>query len=179
MAMKFINKIVDKGINLLLISFSVVALWIFFQVFFFASFRIPSDSMEPELTTGDNVLVNKLIIGPRLFNLFTSMRNEQEMHILKYYIKRCIGLPGDTLSIQNGYFHIQGVQAALGNTNSQKQISTTNKLGDEVYNSFPFDSVISWNIKNFGPLYIPAKGDSIAMNHRNFQLYKQRLYSFS
>lgn len=204
MAMKFINKIVDKGINLLLISFSVVALWIFFQVFFFASFRIPSDSMEPELTTGDNVLVNKLIIGPRLFNLFTSMRNEQtniyripgfkkikrndilvfnfphpnswdkiEMHILKYYIKRCIGLPGDTLSIQNGYFHIQGVQAALGNTNSQKQISTTNKFGDEVYNSFPFDSVISWNIKNFGPLYIPAKGDSIAMNHRNFQLYKK------
>lgn len=26
-----------------------------------------------------------------------------EMHILKYYIKRCVGLPGDTLSIRNGF----------------------------------------------------------------------------
>lgn len=77
MAKKSINKIVDRGVNLLLISFAMVALWIFFQVFFFASFRIPSDSMEPELTIGDNVLVNKLTTGPRLFNIFASMRNEQ------------------------------------------------------------------------------------------------------
>lgn len=199
-----IQNLINKAINIVFWLCMIVALWFVVQVFVFASFKIPSDSMEPELTTGDNVLVWKPTIGPRIFNLFASMRNEQteiyripgfkkikrndilvfnfphpnswdkiEMHILKYYIKRCIGLPGDTLFIQNGYFHVQGVQAPLGNTNSQKQIATTNKFGDGIYNSFPFDSVIGWNIKNFGPLYIPAKGDSIAMNQRNFQLYKK------
>lgn len=199
-----IQNLINKAINIVFWLCMIVALWFVVQVFVFASFKIPSDSMEPELTTGDNVLVWKPTIGPRIFNLFASMRNEQteiyripgfkkikrndilvfnfphpnswdkiEMHILKYYIKRCIGLPGDTLSIQNGYFHVQGVQAPLGNTNSQRQIATTNKFGNGIYNSFPFDSVIGWNIKNFGPLYIPAKGDSIAMNQRNFQLYKK------
>lgn len=199
-----IQNLINKAINIVFWLCMIIALWFVVQVFVFASFKIPSDSMEPELTTGDNVLVWKPTIGPRIFNLFASMRNEQteiyripgfkkikrndilvfnfphpnswdkiEMHILKYYIKRCIGLPGDTLSIQNGYFHVQGIQAPLGNTNSQKQIATTNKFGDGIYNSFPFDSVIGWNIKNFGPLYIPAKGDSIAMNQRNFQLYKK------
>ena len=193
-----------KAVNIVFWLCMAAALWFVTQVFVWASFKIPSDSMEPELTTGDNVLVWKPTIGPRIFNLFASMRNEQtkiyripgfkkikrndilvfnfphpnswdkiEMHILKYYIKRCIGLPGDTLSIQNGYFHVQGVQAPLGNTNSQKQIATTNKFGDGIYNSFPFDSVIGWNIKNFGPLYIPARGDSIRLNRAHFKLYKK------
>nr|WP_129730171.1 signal peptidase I [Parabacteroides goldsteinii] len=204
MAIKSINKIVERGVNLILISCSVVALWIFLQVFFFASFRIPSDSMEPELTTGDNVLVNKLIIGPRLFNIFASMRNEPtniyripgfkkikrndilvfnfphpnswdkiEMHILKYYIKRCIGLPGDTLSIRNGFYHVEGEKIAFGNLESQKKISTISQFEEGIFHSFPFDSLIGWNIKNFGPLYIPAKGDSLILNRRNFRLYKK------
>ncbi len=199
-----IQNLINKAINIVFWLCMIIALWFVVQVFVFASFKIPSDSMEPELTTGDNVLVWKPTIGPRIFNLFASMRNEQteifripgfkkikrndilvfnfphpnswdkiEMHILKYYIKRCIGLPGDTLSIQNGYFHVQGVQAPLGNTNSQKQIATTNKFGDGIYNSFPFDSVIGWNIKNFGPLYIPAKGDSIRLDRAHFKLYKK------
>lgn len=194
----------NQGLNLILISLSVIALWIFFQVFFFASFRIPSDSMEPELTTGDNVLVYKLTIGPRLFNIFTSMRNERtgifripgfkrierndilvfnfphpnswdkiEMHILKYYIKRCVGLPGDTLSIQNGFYYVKSNLLPLGNMDSQKKISITNKFQDEVFHSFPYDSIIGWNIKNFGPLYIPQKGDSIILDQKNFQLYKK------
>lgn len=204
MAKKTINKIVDRGVNLLLISFAMVALWIFFQVFFFASFRIPSDSMEPELTIGDNVLVNKLTTGPRLFNIFASMRNEQteiyripgfkkikrndilvfnfphpnnwnkiEMHILKYYIKRCIGLSGDTLSIRNGSFHVEGVQISLGNIESQKEIAVTEKFQDGVFHSFPYDSIIGWNIKDFGPLYIPGKGDSITLDQTNYRLYKK------
>ena len=37
-----------------------------------------------------------------------------EMHILKYYIKRCIGLPGDTLSIRNGVFRVSGADTPLG-----------------------------------------------------------------
>ena len=160
--------------------------------------------MEPELVVGDNVLVFKPVIGPRLFNLFASMREEQteiyripgfkkiqrndilvfnfphpnswnkiEMHIMKYYIKRCVGLPGDTLSIQNGFYHVNGVHMPLGNQQSQKRIATTTQFQDGIYRSFPFDSVIGWNIKDFGPLYIPCKGDSVPLDCTRFKLYKK------
>ncbi len=194
----------NKVVNIVFWLCMTAALWFVMQVFVWGSFKIPTDSMEPELMTGDNILVWKPTIGPRLFNLFASMRLEQteiyripgfkkikrndilvfnfphpngwdniEMHILKYYIKRCIGLPGDTLSIQKGYFHVEGVQTHLGNIDSQNKIATTDKFGDGIYHSFPFDSVISWNIKNFGPLYAPGKGDSITLDRTNFRLYKK------
>ena len=181
----------------------IVVLWFMLQIVVFATFRIPSRSMEPELKISDHVLVLKPIIGPRLFNIYASIRNEQteiyripgfrkikrndvlvfnypypknrnkiEMHILKYYIKRCIGLPGDTLFIRNGFFHVLGVQTTLGNIESQKKIEAIKRPEDKVFFSFPFDSIIGWNIKDFGPFYIPGKGDSIILNRTNFQLYK-------
>ena len=197
---KLINKIIDIVFWLCM----TVVLWFIVQVFILASFKIPSDSMEPGLITGDNILVWKPTVGPRIFNLFASMRNEQteiyripgfkrikrndilvfnfphpnswdkiEMHILKYYIKRCVGIPGDTLSIRNGFFHVEGGQTPLGNMDSQKRIAATEKFQDGIFRSFPFDSIIDWNIKDFGPLYIPAKGDSVTLDHTNFRLYKK------
>lgn len=199
-----IHNLINNAINIVFGLCMIVALWFVAQVFMFASFKIPSDSMEPELTTGDNILVWKPTIGPRIFNLFASMRNEQpeiyripgfrkikrndilvfnfphpnnwdkiEMHILKYYIKRCVGLPGDTLSIRNGAFHVEGVQTPLGNMESQKNIAVTEKFQDGIFHSFPYDSIIGWNIKDFGPLYIPKKGDSITLDQTNYRLYKK------
>ena len=98
-----------------------------------------------------------------------------EMHILKYYIKRCIGLPGDTLSIRNGRFRINGTNEPLGNMDSQERIGRTlpGEFPDGVYKAFPFDSVISWNIRNFGPLYVPKAGDKVEMNRENYLLYRK------
>ncbi len=182
----------------------VIVLWFVAQVFVFASFKVPSNSMEPELISGDNLLVMKPIIGARIFNLFASLRKEPtniyrapgcreikrndvlvfnfpypnnwdkiEMNIFKYYVKRCVGLPGDSLSIRNGLFHIEGVQVPIGNILSQKEIAVTNNFSEAIFNSFPFDSIMGWNIKEFGPLYIPAKGDSILMDRTNFKLYER------
>lgn len=201
---RYLHKSIDYLVNIVFWLCMAGALWFAMQVFLFASFKIPSDSMEPGLTTGDNILVWKPTIGPRIFNLFTSMRNEQteiyrvsgfkkikkndilvfnfphpnswdkiEMHILKYYIKRCVGLPGDTLSIRNGFFHIEGLQTPLGNDESQKRIAATEIFQDGIFHSFPYDSITGWNIKDFGPLHIPAKGDSIRMDRANFVLYKK------
>lgn len=198
------QKLLNAVVNIVFWLCMAVVLWFVGQVFVFASFKIPSDSMEPGLIEGDNVLVWKPTVGARLFNVFASMRDEQteiyrlpgvrkikrndvlvfnfphpntwdkiEMHILKYYIKRCVGLPGDTLSIQNGFFQVKGVHLPLGNEQAQKRIAATEKFGDGIFRSFPYDSVIGWNIKTFGPLYIPAKGDSIPLNRTNFRLYKK------
>ena len=184
----------------------LIAFWLFSQVFLLASFRIPSDSMEPELVEGDFVAVWKPTLGARLFDLNATLRLEQteihrtpgfrktkrgdvlvfnfphpngwdkiEMHILKYYIKRCIGLPGDTLSIRNGRFRINGMSEPLGNMDSQERIGRTlpGEFPDGVYKAFPFDSVISWNIRNFGPLYVPKAGDKVKMNRENYLLYRK------
>jgi len=37
------------------------------KVFLFASFKVPTGSMEPTILPGDFVLVNKLLIGPRIY----------------------------------------------------------------------------------------------------------------
>ena len=38
-----------------------------------------------------------------------------EMHIMKYYIKLCICLLGDTVSIRKGMFKVKGIDIHLGN----------------------------------------------------------------
>ena len=63
--------------NLILAAAGLVVLWLFLLVFVYASFRIPTDSMEPTLVPGDYVLVNKLLIGPRLFNLTEALKGKR------------------------------------------------------------------------------------------------------
>lgn len=184
----------------------LVVLFIAMQVFCFSTFKIPSDSMAPELIAGDNVLVAKPVLGARLFDVFASLRGEQtniwripgirtvkrndvlvfnfphpnnwskiEMHILKYYIKRCIALPGDTLSINKGYYRVSGVKEDLGNFDLQRRLSLlpTSEIDPVVFSAFPYDSIMNWNIKDFGPLYIPKEGDKVVMNRINGIVYRK------
>ena len=201
-----IEKVIHKFESVIFMMLTLLFTFSILQVFFFSTFKIPSDSMSPSLEPGDNVLVCKPILGARIFNVFASLRNEQtkiyrlpgfrdiqrndilvfnfpcpnnwetvEMHILKYYVKRCIGLPGDSLSIRNGIFQIKGYQGIVGNTTSQKEIEKKGKgeFKEGVFYCFPYDTTLHWNIKKFGPLYIPKAGSSVKMNWQNFLLYKK------
>jgi signal peptidase I len=196
-------------VNIVFYACVATICFICLQVFFFASFKIPSDSMSPSLETGDRVLVCKLIQGARLFNLFASIRGEQvdiyrlpglrkirrnevlvfnfphpkswdkiEMHIMKYYVKRCIGLPGDKVSIRNGFYEVEGVHIPLGNREAQLRMSMLNEdsFGENVFEShLPYDSLSHWTIKDFGPLYIPQKDAVLPMNRANYLLYKRAI----
>jgi signal peptidase I len=51
-----------------------IALAIFLRVFLFASFKIPTPSMEPVVLPGDYILVNKQIPGPRVYPHFPKAR---------------------------------------------------------------------------------------------------------
>ena len=70
-------RLVNVAVNVLFGIAILIVGWLCLQVFVFSSFRIPSRSMEPELTINDYVLVLKPIIGPRIFNVFASLRGEQ------------------------------------------------------------------------------------------------------
>ena len=69
-------------------------------------FFIPSGSMEPTLKVGDRVLVNKLSYDFHSVHrgdivVFTKPANDNSPGV-KDLIKRVIGLPGETISAQNG-----------------------------------------------------------------------------
>lgn len=204
--MKRLKNIGNITVNILFGLCMVVVIWAIVQIFFFASFKVPSNSMEPTLEIGDYILVWKGVPGARLFNLFDSLNEKQveiyrlpgvrkirrndmvvfhfphpyswdkiEMHIMKYYVKRAIGLPGDTISIQQGMFTVNGYSGIIGNLTSQEEISrrVPDSFSDEVYHTYPFDSLLGWNIQKFGPLYIPRKGDRLRIDPIHFSLYKK------
>lgn len=198
-------KIARFAINTLFWLCMAAVVFLCLQIFLFSSFKIPSDSMEPGLVTGDNVLVNKAVYGARLFDLGEALNGGKvevyrvpgigrirhndvvvfhfphpnswdriEMHLMKYFIKRCIGLPGDTLRIADG-FYVNSNVTQVGNAVSQGRVSgrDENSFEKGVYNCFPYDSILGWNIQHFGPLYIPKKGDTVTLDTANYKLYKK------
>lgn len=99
-----------------------------------------------------------------------------EMNMSKYFIKRCIAFPGDTLRIVNGIYLINSdTTKRYGNITGERALSKKTKelLPEGVFNTFPWDSTLNWNIKDFGPLYIPRKGDKIVLDRTNSLLYKK------
>lgn len=105
-------------------SFFPVLFFVFvLRSFLVEPFQIPSSSMVPTLQVGDYILVNKYTYGIRLPVLRTKVLalNEPERgdvmvffppHMKKtYFIKRVIGLPGDTVAYRNKQLTINGKPA--------------------------------------------------------------------
>ncbi|MFV8816354.1 signal peptidase I [Haliea sp. E17] len=102
-------------------SFFPVLLVVFVLRSFIAEpFQIPSSSMVPTLEVGDYILVNKFTYGIRLPVTRTKVIDVGEPergdvmvffppHMNDtYFIKRVIGLPGDTVSYRNKRLYING-----------------------------------------------------------------------
>ena len=62
-----LRKYIDLFLKIIILFFGCISLTIIIKVFFFASYKVPSGSMDPTLKTGDYIIVNKLIPGPRIF----------------------------------------------------------------------------------------------------------------
>lgn len=95
--------------------------------------------------------------------------------VMQYYVKRCIALPGDTLEIKQGYYHMNGVNEELGNREAQRRISMLSNGNNQgvVMETFPWNARLGWTIKEFGPLPIPAKGQVVKMDSIAYVLYRQ------
>ena len=71
------KRIADKVANVIIALFCLLVLWLLLQVTTYASFKVPSGSMEPTLVAGDYVLVNKWIMGGRVFNVLDALEGKQ------------------------------------------------------------------------------------------------------
>jgi signal peptidase I len=128
---------------------------LFVRTFLAQPFTIPSPSMEDSLVVGDYILVNKFALAPlslpieRLFLPLAQVRRG-DVVVFRYphdpgqdYVKRVIGLPGETIKIVNRVVHVrepgeEGYLALL-----------------EPYSNHRDPGGVPPGLDNFGPFAIP------------------------
>ena len=161
-----------------------------------------------------------------LFNMYKAADKRYDKPIDKKtnYVKRCVGIPGDSLSIKDGIVYINGKIMPMperakpqysytvttdGSGFDQTYITKELNITDGVYQStqntfyfralteesanrlrlnpivksvirnisheaeaaiFPYNT--NWNLDNLGPIYIPKKGVTVALNSKSLPFYK-------
>ncbi len=119
------------------VIFAVVIAF-FIRVFAYEPFNIPSGSMIPTLLVGDYLFVSKFSYGYSRYSLpwglaviddriLASPPKRGDVVVFKLpkdnqtdYIKRVIGLPGDTVQVIGGILHINGTAVARRSTPGQR-----------------------------------------------------------
>jgi len=173
----------------------VVAL--FLKTFVVEAFRIPSGSMENTLLVGDFLLVNKLVYGirtPRYVPLtnvaipsislpalkdvrrgdvvvfeFPGDRDQMQNPESVNYIKRCIGLPGDTVTILAGRVFVNGAELTLP-THAKAGSSRRFSPWRRGQRFFPPGAGFTEN--RYGPLVVPRRGQVIELDGWNFERWR-------
>jgi signal peptidase I len=105
--------------------FPILLIVLLFRSFLFEPFKIPSGSMIPTLLIGDFILVNKYAYGLRLPVTNTKFvpigePERGDVVVFRYpvdervnFIKRLVGLPGDTITYRAKQLFINGEAVAL------------------------------------------------------------------
>ena len=98
-----------------------VILALFVRTFVVQAFKIPTGSMEENLLIGDHLLVNKFVFGPSASGLERALLpigtiRRRDVIVFKYpeepdrdFIKRVIGLPGETVELRQKKVYIDGM----------------------------------------------------------------------
>jgi signal peptidase I len=97
-----------------------VILALFVRTFVVQAFKIPTGSMENNLLIGDHLLVNKFVYAPTLTGLEETLLpidpiRRGDILVFKFpedperdFIKRVIGLPGETIELRDKKVYIDG-----------------------------------------------------------------------
>lgn len=90
-------------------------------------------------------------------------RGKIKFKINYVYCKRVIGLPGDTVSIVDGHYRNNNYDGTLGLQEQQDRLANTpvSEIHRMCRQVIRYDETKPWTIHDFGPLYIPRRGDVV------------------
>jgi signal peptidase I len=146
----------------------------FIRTFVIQAYKIPSGSMKPTLQIGDHILVSKFNYGVKLpfirstlIPIGTPKRGDIIVFIYpedrsKDFIKRLIGLPGDTIEIRNKKILLNGLPYS----------DTSGVYVDSL--------IIPGAVQprdNFGPVKVPADSLFVMGDNRD-ESYDSRFWGF-
>jgi signal peptidase I len=136
-----------------------VILALFVRTFVVQAFKIPTGSMENNLLIGDHLLVNKFVFAPTLSSWESKLLpidpiRRGDILVFKYpedpdrdFIKRTIGLPGETVELKNKKVYINGKPLEESYVRFLLPPSES-KPGDADFTSFDVR-------ENYGPVTVP------------------------
>ncbi len=128
---------------------------LFIRTWIFQPFHIPSPSMEDSLLVGDHILVNKFVLAPgasaleRAFLPFAALKRGDIIvfrpphDVFQDYVKRVIGLPGETVKIVDKVVHVR----APGEEGYVPLL--------EPYGNHKDPGAVPPELDNFGPVTVP------------------------
>jgi len=174
---------------------------LFLKTFIVEAYRIPSGSMENTLLVGDFLFVNKFVYGLRtpryvpMTNLaipsisFPALNRVERGDVIVFdfpgdreklsdpestnYVKRCIGLPGDTVRILSGRVFVNGRELLLPPhaKRSEERYGGGWREEDQL---FPPGS--KFTLDDYGPLVVPKRGDVIELSPASFERWKEFIH---
>lgn len=151
-----------------------VVIAFFVRTFVVQAYKIPSGSMKPTLLVGDHLLVTKFNYGVKLPLLRSTLlplgkpgRGDIVVFIYpedrsKDFIKRMIGLPGDTIEVRD------------------KKVFINNVAWNDGYGRHVDSLVIPGAVQprdNFGPVTVPADSFFVMGDNRD-ESYDSRFWGF-
>jgi len=126
--MKRFSSLIEIGKVVLIVFLSAIII----RTFVFQPFLVEGSSMEPSFHDGEYLMVEKL-------GYYLHPPRRGDVIVFKYpnnpsvnYIKRIIGLPGETVRIENGQVEINGKVLHEDYLNSN-QLTAINPSGDTPY----------------------------------------------
>ena len=166
--------------------FFIVLTVLLVKVTVLEAYIVPTGSMENTIMTGDFLIGSRFVYGMRTpdwigipytdigffipYYKFPEFKVPQKNDVLifkyprdKYvkYVKRCVAGPGDTLLVSQKKLYVNGDEVPLNdNGKFLTRAMGTKYIQPEIFLS----SKTNLNKDNFGPIYIPKKGDVFPIN---------------
>lgn len=194
-------------LSILGVAVALALLYYANKILIFDSFVVRGESMEPVLHSGERVWVNKLKLGARIYTDYDFSKPELscfrlpgfskikagDLVVANYpyarskdtitfkinyvYLKRCYAVPGDTISIENGYYVNSRIGGHIGDLTYQRILSETpdSVLAAQgvVLKALQVNKKLHWTIRDFGPLPVPKKGYTVDINADNYKTWRR------